>query len=406
MAEGRGVIEHIEIEGFKSLEKVSLDLGPLNIFVGTNASGKTNFLEALRVLQGIGYGYTVDEIFNGKPEGSSNKEWKPIRGGSTFAGFLGTALRESVIRFRVRVSLPDVLEPLHYAISLSAKDGLVLTETLNVGDREIYARTPDSTIEGRNPFPGEQANPRVPIDQSRPVLGQQWSDSWNVRFDDLDAIESFRDHLRDMQVLAPSASIQREYSLGSVANRMGDHGENFAALIKTILKDDAASSAYVSWLKELTPAELDQVVVLPGAKRDWLFALRRNGVDYPADVLSDGTLRFAAIAAAFFQPVPPRLLLLEEIEEGLHPTRLQLLVELLKSQTGRGIEQVIATSHSPYAIAWLKEEDYKYVFLCTKNEDTGATSITPFSEVPRLVELARSQSIADLFAEGWMENAF
>jgi AAA15 family ATPase/GTPase len=35
------VFEHIEIEGFKSLEKVSLDLGALNIFVGTNASGKS-----------------------------------------------------------------------------------------------------------------------------------------------------------------------------------------------------------------------------------------------------------------------------------------------------------------------------------------------------------------------------
>jgi hypothetical protein len=42
------------------LEKVSLDLGALNIFVGTNASGKTNLLEALRVPQGIGYGYTID----------------------------------------------------------------------------------------------------------------------------------------------------------------------------------------------------------------------------------------------------------------------------------------------------------------------------------------------------------
>ena len=46
---------------------------------------------------------------------------------------------------------------------------------------------------------------------------------------------------------------------------------------------------------------------------------------------------------------------------------------------------MIATSHSPYAIAWLKEEDYKFVFLCTKNEETGATSITPFSEIPRLM---------------------
>jgi predicted ATPase len=187
---------------------------------------------------------------------------------------------------------------------------------------------------------------------------------------------------------------------------MGDHGENFAALIRAILKDPTIGSAYTSWLKELTPTELDRVEVLPGAASDWMFALKKDGADYPAPVLSDGTLRFAAIAAAFFQPDPPYALLLEEIENGLHPTRLQLLVELLKSQTGQGIKQVFATSHSPYAIAWLKEEDYKHLFLCTKDEDTGATSITPFSEVPRLVELARTQSIADLFAEGWMENAF
>src|ERR1700683_215959 len=87
MAEGWGVIERIEIEGFKSLEKVSLDLGPLNIFVGTNASGKTNFLEALRVLQGIGYGYTVDEIFNGRPRLGNTEVWEGIRGGSRYAEY-------------------------------------------------------------------------------------------------------------------------------------------------------------------------------------------------------------------------------------------------------------------------------------------------------------------------------
>jgi predicted ATPase len=121
--------------------------------------------------------------------------------------------------------------------------------------------------------------------------------------------------------------------------------------------------------------------------------------------LSDGTLRFAAIAGAFFQPSLPRTLVLEEIEDGLHPTRLQLLVELLESQAGNGIGQVFATSHSPYAIAWLKEESYKHVFLCTKNEETGATSITPFSEVPHLIEVARRHPISDLFVQGWLETA-
>ena len=72
MAKGRGVITHIEISGFKSLEKVSLDLGGLNVFVGTNASGKSKFFDALRVPQGIGYGLTIGEIFDGNFAG----EWE------------------------------------------------------------------------------------------------------------------------------------------------------------------------------------------------------------------------------------------------------------------------------------------------------------------------------------------
>ena len=82
------MIKEIEIEGFKSLEKVRLELGGLNLFIGANASGKSNFFDALRMLQGIGYGFTVDEIFNGKPKGAGNEAWEPIRGGSTRAPFL------------------------------------------------------------------------------------------------------------------------------------------------------------------------------------------------------------------------------------------------------------------------------------------------------------------------------
>ncbi|MGK7903314.1 MAG: AAA family ATPase [Hormoscilla sp.] len=62
------MITAIAIEGFKTLAKVSLTLGNLNFLSGTNASGKSNFFDGLRVLQGIGYGLTIDEIFNGKPK--------------------------------------------------------------------------------------------------------------------------------------------------------------------------------------------------------------------------------------------------------------------------------------------------------------------------------------------------
>jgi len=51
------MIQSLTIEGFKSLEKITLNLSNLNLFIGTNASGKSNFFDALRVLQGIAYGF-------------------------------------------------------------------------------------------------------------------------------------------------------------------------------------------------------------------------------------------------------------------------------------------------------------------------------------------------------------
>ena len=47
------MIEQIAIQNFKSFKDVSLKLGPMNIFIGANASGKSNFFDALRVLQGL-----------------------------------------------------------------------------------------------------------------------------------------------------------------------------------------------------------------------------------------------------------------------------------------------------------------------------------------------------------------
>jgi hypothetical protein len=83
---------------------VSLDLGPLNIFVGTNASGKTNFLEALRVLQGIGHGYTVDEILNGKPKGANSEVWEYMKRYGEALAQLAKWYREGRLKYRETVA--------------------------------------------------------------------------------------------------------------------------------------------------------------------------------------------------------------------------------------------------------------------------------------------------------------
>jgi hypothetical protein len=379
------VIKTIEIEGFKSLEKVRLELGGLNLFIGANASGKSNFFDALRVLQGIGYGFTVDEIFNGKPKGASSEVWEGIRGGSAQAAYARRHVRDSASSrvAAMRFSLCIQTSPPHafvYENVIVATEGIIQKESLF--DRGILL-----------------------FDVSADARVSMLLDHW-MYFNHEEDVGSFLRALVNMQRVDPSPEILRQYSQSRSAQRLGERGENFAALVKSVLADDDLRSAYLSWLRQLTPLELDDVTILEGALGEPLFALKEGNETLPAPILSDGTLRFAAMTAAFFQSDMPSIITIEEIENGIHPSRLRLLIELLKSQTCGTDLQVFATTHSPVVLAWLDEEDYKTTFLCRRDAESGASIITPLSEIPHLIELVRKQPIGELFTEGWLEGAF
>lgn len=85
--------------------------------------------------------------------------------------------------------------------------------------------------------------------------------------------------------------------------------------------------------------------------------------------------------------------MIEEIENGIHPSRLRLLVELLKSRAEERT-QVMATTHSPMLLAWLNEQDYETTFFCRRDEETGASTITPLNRMPHFMEIVRTQSIS------------
>ena len=415
------MISEIRIEGFKSLEKVELTLGNFNLFVGTNASGKSNFFDALRVVQGIGYGLTIDEIFNGKPKSANSEVWQAIRGGSAKAHFINQTEPDAeppIIRFEVTLEPTQRTQGrrVRYSIGISAQAGCVREETLWLerdADPFLYDKLFDSTpidnptdspMIGVRYYQGRQGHPpQFQFEKSRPVLHQLLQHD-ECRKCHREVIEACVRALSNFQQLDPIPTLLRDYSQAQTVKRMGERGENFAALVKTILADEGARSAYVSWLSQLTPTQPDGVEVLSGALGESLFAVKERGVVYPAPILSDGTLRFAAIAAAFFQPDMPDVLTIEEIENSIHPSRLRLLVELLRSQAKRE-HQIMATTHSPIVLAWLKERDYESTFFCKRDEETGASAITPLSKVPRFIEVVQKQPIGDLFAEAWLEGA-
>ena len=408
------MLTRVVIEGFKNFRRVDLATGRMNLFIGPNGAGKSNFLDALRVLQGVGNGFTVGEVLDGKPRSATHEAWDGIRGGSAKACLDGNGATD---HFTLSV---EGTRPLgrrrrgswEYSITIEPARGRVVAERLDLSGNTLYYSVGDvgsadrPVLEVRY-YRGKQGRqPHLKLDRSRAALCQLPFDE-KVTPPHATVAREIANELANMQRLDPSPALLRGYSQAVFVERMGERGENFAALVAGLCMNEPPErkDAYVDWLRELRPREVDDVDIVFGAVGEPMFMLRESARKFPAPVLSDGTLRFAAMAAAFFQPDMPGVLTMEEIENGVHPSRVRLLVELIRSNVDDGVTQVMATTHSPMVLDWLEPSEYATTFFCSRDPDTGEASIRAVSDLGGLTELADERSIAELFADGWMEDA-
>jgi energy-coupling factor transporter ATP-binding protein EcfA2 len=402
------MLKTITVERFKSLYDVQLELGHLNIFIGTNASGKSNFFDALRVLQGFNYGFSVGEVFDGKPKGSSSAIWNGIRGGSGEAVTKLAGVTEVIPDPTIRLASTHLVMNNNYQhdIVFNLLTGAVPSERFSVNGKLLF-ETYDSPVSHAADFhiiDGNAFSITTKADLTRSYLYRlEQPATTNVSELLYRYIHEYLIDANDLQFLDLDVETLRQYSKNQSVRRIGDHGEDFAALVQSLIANSESKEDYLSWLRELIPSEIDDVVILKGALGEPLFAIKDNRNTFAAQVLSDGTLRFAALAAALFQPDEPSMLLVEEIENGIHPTRLRLMVELLKSRAEHGRSQIFVTTHSPIVLAWLKPEDYSHTFLCVRSAD-GSSQIRPVSSLPHFMETVQRSPFADLFAEGWLET--
>jgi predicted ATPase len=125
------------------------------------------------------------------------------------------------------------------------------------------------------------------------------------------------------------------------------------------------------------------------------FFLHEGGLNIPVPStrLSDGTLRFLAMAALLLMPTPPPLVCVEEPELGLHPDALSLVAELLVAASAR--MQVIVTTHSDALVSALTEH-IDSVLIC---EYRGGTKLVNL-DVERLRHWLDKYRLGDLWRMG------
>ena len=101
---------------------------------------------------------------------------------------------------------------------------------------------------------------------------------------------------------------------------------------------------------------------------------------------------------------PAHLYFFEEIDNGMHPSRLRLLLDLIEVRTAKGNIQVVTTTHSPDLLTMLGEDTFNYTSVVFRDPVTANALIRRVSSLPNAEELRKSQGLGRLHASGWMED--
>jgi predicted ATPase len=189
---------------------------------------------------------------------------------------------------------------------------------------------------------------------------------------------------------------------------LGDRGQNLASVLMNLCEDEHRKSTLIEWVETLTPMDATDIEfdVAKHSNEVTLVLVEQDGTKTPMQSASDGTLRFLGLLALLFQEEPPQLLFLEEIEAGLHPTRLDLLANLIEQRTEQTDTQVIATTHSPQLLQVLDDETLEDAQLVYRTGEGPEARICPLLEVPTAHEVLAEpdQSVRELHSTGWFER--
>ena len=411
------------LQRFKNFQDAVLELGPFSVLVGANASGKSNIRDAFRFLHGIARDYTLAEILGEKWVEGGVLQWRGIRGGTREVCLAGNKT------FRLGVELDEphpTLPPLRLGRSYGIEVDVGASPLSHPRVRAEYLRRRYDTVFDSHPAGdpvSEQGEPNHLAVRLRKGGGQR---KYGQRLNLLDmkpAITQLADHpkveiranredVRDaltvfesMRFLDLSPDAMR---LPSVPGQsiLGDRGENLSSVLEIICSEESSKAVLLDWIRELTPMDAaDFEFQSDAAGRILLTLVEKSGIRTSAYSASDGTLRFLAMIAALLGPNPARLYFFEEIDTGIHPNRLGLLVQLIEQQVQKGKVQIVTTTHSPQLLGLLKQESIQHASIIYRSPASPDASIRRLVELPDAAEVIAQDGAAYLHAAGWMEDA-
>ena len=348
------MINKIQIENFKSIQKMDLELRPINVLIGANGVGKSNF---------IGFFKFVFNIYN------KNLQNYLIENGGA----------DSIFHFGLKYSnyIAGCIE-------------------LNYLERYFFKLKP--TNDGTLYFSKEGSMYRWNSDEEwiNNPLGENY---FEAKIKDQNYGGKRAEYLKSFFHFHDTSKTAKIKLKGNLNDNyfLREQGENLAAYLyylqerhpKTLKKIEMTVRSVAPFFGgfNLSPDRINEDYI----RLEW----NEKGIDkyFNASHLSDGTLRFMALATLLLQPKPPEVIIIDEPELGLHPFAINKLAGLIKKASAH--TQIIISTQSVNLVDNFSPED-----IITVDRKDGQSVFTRH-ETENLTDWLENYTIGDL----WEKNA-
>lgn len=404
------MLKKLILENWKSFQYAELEIDALTVLIGTNASGKSNVLDALEFLSRITQGKEFHQALAG------NTQQAPLRGGVEWA-----ALKPHT-QFTLQVWIGSEQKEVDYVykITIATQPQVVsLGESL---EQRTYASDPNlaPTIQElfRTVAQGDDmqcfivSKPRFSLRKTIAGL----SKLYDFQFPDEmlnQAMQRVSETLKNILILDPMPSKMRDYS--PLAETLLGDGSNIAGVLAALSPEQKATvetklAYYVRQLPDRdvvkvwaeTVGRLEQDAMLY-CEEAWMPHQPTSTMD--ARGMSDGTLRFLAIVTALLTQPEGSQVVIEEVENGLHPSRAHLLLEmLLQIGNDRHID-VLVTTHNPAVLDELTPDLLSEVVVAYRNSESGASELIRLEDLENLPQIVGIGSLGRAATRGTIERS-
>lgn len=417
----------LRLEDFKSFRDVTIPFGPLTLVVGANAAGKSNLRDALRFLKGVGAGFGFADIVSGRYLHGGETQWRGIRGGvretpryGADTVWLWCNAEVSVGRRRRRPTVISHVLAVDFSDERTGPrvidEGLWRSRTLDLPDKiDIFDgdHVDDPIAQGeahhlrvRGPKGGDHRKhgPVFDLSSARAAV-TQFPDQSKAKATHRRLATAYLDLLQSIRFLDLDPEAMRQPSPAS-QTVLGSRGENLPSVLQALCRDDDRTGVLRDWLQALTPLDVvDFAFETDFAGRVMVFLVEGNGHRTSAYSASDGTLRFLAMVAALLSADSGRIYVFEELDNGIHPTRLHLLLDLIERACREQTVQVIGTTHNPALLSFLSDDAREAALLVHRPPGLAESKVTRLMDLPDIERVLERDNLGELLTAGWLDDA-